>query len=143
MIGKSKWDSKLYKEDTSMARFWSDAINLCYADVQAAADWWVKTFECDEVKAPDWDDPLPSDVALKLPGDSEPTICLRDRAEVDKAGLAGSDDHPIIFCSKLQKAHDYLLSRDAAPGPIQGGGDTQFFEIRDPEGNVVEICKEP
>lgn len=29
------------------------------------------------------------------------------------------------------------------PGAIQEAGGTQFFEVRDPEGNVVEICEEP
>jgi len=25
---------------------------------------------------------------------------------------------------------------------IQDGGDTQFFEIRDLEGNLIQVCKE-
>lgn len=49
----------------------------------------------------------------------------------------------MIFTNKLKKAHEYLRSRGATPGPIQDGGGTQFFEIRDPEGNIIEICKEP
>ena len=49
----------------------------------------------------------------------------------------------IVFCSKAKKAHEYLQGRGAAPGPIQEGGGTEFFEVRDPEGNVIEICKEP
>ena len=28
-------------------------------------------------------------------------------------------------------------------GPIKDGGDIQFFEIRDIEGHLIEICKEP
>jgi hypothetical protein len=28
-------------------------------------------------------------------------------------------------------------------GPIQDSGDTQFFEIRDTEGHLFEICEEP
>ncbi len=126
-----------------MALFWTDSIVLCYSDVEAATDWWIKTYDCEEAKAPDWDDPLPSDVALKLPGEPEPRVCLRNQAEVQQAGLPGSDEHPIIFCRKLQKAHEHLLGTGAAAGLIQDGGDTQFFEVHDPEGNVIEICKEP
>ncbi|HEY5174988.1 MAG TPA: hypothetical protein VII95_05425 [Terriglobales bacterium] len=125
-----------------MARFWTDSVVLCYSNVEEAKQWWIKTFDCGEANARE-DDPLPSDVALKLPGDAEPSIWLSDRAEVLQAGLQRSDEHPIIFCSKLQKAHEYLLGIGAAPGLIQDGGDTQFFEIRDSEGNVIEICKEP
>lgn len=86
----------------------------------------------------------PSDVALQLPGHSAPTILLNSKAEVEEAGF----DRPspvasVIFCEKLKKGHEQLTSRGVLPGPIQDGGDTQFFEIRDSEGHVIEVCKEP
>jgi hypothetical protein len=90
-----------------------------------------------------WDNSLPSDVALKLPGNDEPAILLCDMAEVDRAGFDLGYKHALIFCSNLKKAHEYFRRRNVAPDPIQEGGGTQFFEIRDPEGNVIEICKEP
>src|ERR1051326_7547926 len=86
---------------------------------------------------------LPSDVVLKLPGHDEPIIVLIDRAEVQRAGLALPTDRPILFCGKIKRAHEYLEGRGASPGPIQDGGGTQFFEVRDPEGNVIEVCREP
>jgi hypothetical protein len=49
----------------------------------------------------------------------------------------------VIFCDKLKKGLEQLTNRGVLPGPIQDGGDTQFFEIRDTEGNVIQICKEP
>jgi hypothetical protein len=49
----------------------------------------------------------------------------------------------MIFCTNLKKAHQYLRDRGGAPSPIQDGGGTQLFELRDPEGNIIEICKEP
>jgi hypothetical protein len=48
-----------------------------------------------------------------------------------------------MFCDKLKKAHEHLSSRGVLVGPIQDGGDIQFFEIRDTEGHLIEICKEP
>jgi hypothetical protein len=126
-----------------MALFRKDSISLCCSDVGATKQWWGQVFDCKEVKMPNWDDPLPSDVALRLPGAVEPTILLSNIAEVRQAGLERSNGRPIIFSDKLKKAHEYLCSRGVAAGPIQDGGDTQFFEIRDPEGNVIEICKEP
>lgn len=125
-----------------MSLFFTDSLVLCYSNLAAAKEWWIRTFDCKHMKTPDWDYPLPSDIALSLPGDAEPTILLSSRAEVERAGLL-LNDHPIIFCEKLKKAHEYLHGKGAAPGPLQDGGGTQFFEIRDPEGNVVEICKEP
>ena len=61
---------------------WADSIVLFCSDVEAAKRWWIETFECKQVKLPaEWDDPLPSDAALQLPGNPEPTILLSSRAE--------------------------------------------------------------
>jgi hypothetical protein len=125
--------------------FHADSVILSYADIQGAKRWWINTFDCHAATVPpDWDNPLPSDVALKLPGNDEPTILLSARAKIEQAGF----DRPspvvsVIFCDKLKKAHEQLSSRGVLAGPIQDGGDMQFFEIHDSEGNLVQICKEP
>jgi len=125
--------------------FRTDSIALVYSSVEQATQWWVSTFDCKQVKVPaDWDNPLPSDVALKLPGDSEPTILLSDRVEVEQAGFdRTSTVIPIIFTDKLKKVHEQLSNRGVLSGPIQEDGVVQFFEIRDPEGNAIEISEEP
>ena len=128
-----------------MSLFRTDSIAFVYSSVEQAKQWWVSAFDCQQVKVPpDWDNPLPSDVALKLPGDSEPTILLSDRAEVEHAGFDRSSTVvPIIFTAKLKKAHEQLSNRSVPTGPIQGDGEIHFFEIRDAEGNVIEISEEP
>jgi hypothetical protein len=132
-------------EGGTMGLFHTDSVVLCYSNIEAAKRWWIDTFDCKVVKVPpDWDDPLPSDVALTLMGESEPTILLSDRSEVEQAHF----DRPspvtsVIFCDKLKKARDYLSTRGVQVGPVQDGGDMQFFEIRDTEGHLIEICKEP
>ena len=124
-----------------MPLFWTDSIALCYSDVAAAKRWWMQSFGCKDVKVPaDWDCRLPSDVALQLPGHDVPTIALSDWNEV-RNGRA--NHHPILFCRNLAKAREYLQREGAVPGPTQQSGGTQFFEIRDPEGNIIEICTEP
>ena len=128
-----------------MGLYRADSVALSYSNVEAAKQWWIDTFGCKVVRVPqDWDNPLPSDVALTLPGDSEPTILLSAQWEVAQARF----DRPLpvatsIFCDKLKKAHEQLSSRGVLAGPIQDGGDMQFFEIRDPEGHLIEVCKEP
>ena len=103
----------------------------------------MKMFDCKQVVVPKhWDDPLPSDVALELPGDDEPTILLNDAAEVRKAGFERENEHPILFCGKLSKAHEFLSRKGASPGPMHDSG-AKFFEVRDPGGIVIEICEEP
>jgi hypothetical protein len=127
-----------------MAILWNDSLVLCYSDIQAARSWWMKVFDCKQVKVPeDWDCPLPSNVALKLPGLDEPSILLCDSADVRQAGYDRPNGHSVIFCDKLQKARQYLEGRGAAPGAIEDSGGTEFFNVRDPEGNIIEICKEP
>jgi hypothetical protein len=60
-----------------MDLFQTDSRVLCNSNVQAAKQWWIASFDCKPTAVPpDWDDPLPSDVALKLPGDAEPSILL-------------------------------------------------------------------
>src|SRR5215469_427907 len=113
--------------------------------VEAAKRWWTGAFHCKVVSVPsDWDCPLASDVALQLPGHDTPTILLSSKTEVEQ----GDFDRPspvasVIFCNKLSKGHDHPTSRGILAGPIQDGGDTQFFEMRDTEGNLMEISKEP
>jgi hypothetical protein len=128
-----------------MSLFYTDSVTLAYSDVEGAKRWWIEAFDCKVAKVPpDWDCPLPSDVALQLPGHDAPTILLNSKAEVEQAGF----DRPspvasVIFCNKLKKGHEQLTNRGVLSGPIQDGGDTQFFEIRDNEGHVIEVCKEP
>jgi hypothetical protein len=127
-----------------MVLFYTDSLSLTCADVQAVKQWWLATFDCKETKVPkDWDCPLPSDVALKLAGLDDPTILLSDRAECQRAAYDRENSHVMVFCANLKKAHEYLSRRNAVPSPIQdGGGGAQFFNVTDPEGTVIEVCKE-
>jgi len=51
----------------------------------------------------------------------------------------------VIAIFSNSRVADRLIdsSRGVPVGPIQDGGDTEFFEIRDSEGHLIEICKEP
>jgi len=127
-----------------MPKFYTDSLFLSCANVALEKEWWIRVFDCKETTVPgDWDSQLPSDVALRLPGLDEPTIGLSNRAEVQSAEYERTNDHPLIFCTNLKKAHTQLNGKGASPGPIQESGGAEFFEISDPEGNIIEICKEP
>src|SRR6266478_5294072 len=113
-----------------MSLFWTDSIVLCYANVPAAKQWWVHAFDCKETKPPaDWDNPLPSDVAMILPGEDEPRLLLCSITEIESAGVDRPRDRPILFCHKLKKAEEYFQGKGVLYGPIQDGGDTEFFEV--------------
>ncbi len=122
-----------------MPLFWTDSIVVSYADVDAAKRWWIKAFGCKEVEVPeDWDEPLPSDVALMFPGSETATVLISSRAEG-----GASSDHPMVFAGKLKKAYEQLRGRGISAGAIREEGGTELFEVHDLEGNVIEICKEP
>jgi hypothetical protein len=70
-----------------MGLFGVDSLVMCYSNLEVAKLWWIEVFDCTQVGLPDWDNPLPSDVALKLTGDDEPTILLCDQREVQAAGF--------------------------------------------------------
>jgi hypothetical protein len=128
-----------------MGLFRTESVVLSYSNVETAKQWWINAFGCKAVKVPpEWGNTLPSDIALALPGDSKPTILLGAQAEDEQADLDRSSPVvPIIFCDKLKKAHEHLSNRGIVAAPIQDDGETQFFEVRDVEGHVIEICKEP
>jgi catechol 2,3-dioxygenase-like lactoylglutathione lyase family enzyme len=126
-----------------MPLFWTDSIVVCYSNVNAAKRWWIEVFDCSEAKQPsDWDNPLPSDVALKLPGEDSPSVLLSSASEVQHAGLK-LPTHAIIFTGDVKKSHKRLRERGGTVGPVRDEGGTQLFEISDPEGHLIEICKEP
>src|ERR1035437_339976 len=113
-----------------MPLFYTDSVTLAYSDVEGPRRWRIDAFVCKGARVPPpWDCPLPSDVALQLPGHEAPTILLNAKAEVEQAGF----DRPspvasVIFCNKLKKGHEQLTNRGVLPGPIQDGGDTQFLD---------------
>ena len=49
-----------------------------------------------------------------------------------------------LNCSNVKKAREFLRSRAVAVSEIQQDSQgTHFFEMRDLEGNAIEICEEP
>jgi hypothetical protein len=78
------------------------------------------------------------------PSDNEPTILLSAQSGAERANFERpSPVATSIFCDMRKKAPEHLSSRGVLAGPIQDGGDMQFLEIRDTEGHLIEIRKEP
>jgi len=48
---------------------------------------------------------------------------------------------PVLLSRKIGKAREALLSTGIAAGSIRvDAGGTSYFEVRDPEGNEIEVC---
>ena len=129
----------------AMPLFYTDSVTLAHADVESAKALvdrgvWLQS----------------SKSAIRIgtvhclltwpcscPATTRPQSSWNAKAEFDQSGF----DRPsslafVIFCEKLKKGHEQHSSRGVLVGPIQDGGDTQFFEIRDTEGNMIQVCKE-
>ena len=60
------------------------------------------------------------------------------------AGKQTEELRPLLFTRNIKKARDYVSWRGAAVGPMERDAQgTPYFEIRDIEGNVIEVCEEP
>jgi hypothetical protein len=59
------------------------------------------------------------------------------------AGKLTAELRPLLFTTNIKKAKDFLNSRGAGLGEIEQGAQGHYFEIRDPEGNVIEVSEEP
>jgi len=107
-----------------MALFSTDSIALFYSNVEAAKRWWVETFDCKQSKRKHgcWLPPLRC--STNATGFRRAQHFFK-RPHSSTAGCSGGARGP---------SHS-LLQQDQES--------SQFFEIRDPEGNCIEICKEP
>ena len=58
--------------------------------------------------------------------------------------VPADDETPMLYTSRIEKARDFLTTRGVNVSEIQQDRQgTRFFEMRDLEGNVVEITEEP
>lgn len=59
-------------------------------------------------------------------------------------GKPADELRPILYTTNIKKAYDYTSSHGVVRGSIeQDAQGTHFFEIRDLDGNVIEVCEEP
>ncbi len=126
-----------FKRKPVRPTYFEQTLNISYADVGAAKQWWADVFGCEQTAMPDWDDVQPEDVAMKFAGAEEPTICLTQAS----ADARPENERQLVWTASLKAALEDLREHGAKPGPIQEGR-VRSFEIHDPEGNLIEICEE-
>jgi hypothetical protein len=108
-------------------------IVVAVRDVDAAAPWYKQKLELPELQ--------------KIEDDETGGLELSTRHQEIKVLLfAGGDypDRPILNTRNAAKAREWLLARAVEVGPVQTDRQgTHFIEMRDLEGNSIEICEEP
>ncbi len=121
----------------SLFRSSGDSNYVPVTDVPAATSWYIEKFGLRRVN-----------VELD---DGEDCVALGFERD-DCAVVLGPRDKPaepgepttMLFTSNARKAREFLISRGVNASEIQQDEQgTRYFEIRDLEGNELEITEEP
>lgn len=103
-------------------------------DIAAAASWYADIFGLRRYTTK-FDD---RQKGVELSDSGEVFFVLGPR------DVPTNDETPMLYTSRMEKARKHLTSRGVEIGEIQHDRQwTRFFEMRDLEGNVIEICDEP
>ena len=118
----------------------SEPISVPVHDLEIAKRWYCEKLDFKEMPALEDD---PGAIALQHePGEGILILGLPD--EKNPGSLEPSPAVPTLFTDKIEKARNLLNSRGVACGPVQRDRQgTHYFEIRDADGNLLEISEEP
>jgi hypothetical protein len=120
-----------------MSLLWvADSFYVGVTDVAAASGWYIEklglkkiTVELDEGEGC---------TALAFPKELPAPIVLGPL----RAATDGTT--PMLYAANIKKAREWLSSRGVEVGTVQEDRQgTHYFEMRDMEGNVIEISEEP
>jgi catechol 2,3-dioxygenase-like lactoylglutathione lyase family enzyme len=108
-------------------------------NLEAARDWYKKTFGLREASGEREDDSRLPFVDLRVSNDDTAlTLIERD------AGASGRSEHVIFFAKNLEKTRQWLIERGVTVEAITtDSGGNRFFRFQDLEGNAIEVCVEP
>jgi hypothetical protein len=119
-----------------MSLLWvADSFYVGVCDIAAATSWYIEKFglkrtsvELDEGEGC---------VGLIFPKEIPAAIVLGPSG-------APSDGTRMLYTGAIKKAREWLSSRGVTVGAIEKDRQgTQYFEVRDLEGNVIEVAQEP
>jgi catechol 2,3-dioxygenase-like lactoylglutathione lyase family enzyme len=104
-------------------------------DITAAIAWYIEKLGLRKILAES--DDCPECVALGFSKDEYAvTLASPDRPRDELT--------PIFFTGNARRAREFRASRGVRVGQIQQDRqETQYFEMQDLEGNVIEIAEEP
>jgi catechol 2,3-dioxygenase-like lactoylglutathione lyase family enzyme len=104
-------------------------------DVAAVSSWYVDKFGLRRLAATQ---AIPAERAVfQFREETEPLILL-------PTDPADPRPVPVLYTRKIMKVRDALVARVVSAGEVQRDRQgTRHFELRDPEGNPIEVSEEP
>lgn len=114
----------------------ADSFYIGLLDVASGTSWYIEKLGLQEIPV-EIDDPEGC-VALGFSQKDQTCIVLGPRGRPTDAQT------PMLYAGNVKKARDVLSSRGVNVGDVQQDRQgTHYFEMRDLEGNAVEIAAEP
>ena len=113
-------------------------IVVAVRNLDVAAAWYKQKFDLPESRKIEDDEPGSDN--------SDSVELSTHNLEIKVLLLAATDypDRPILDTRNAAKAREWLLARGVEVGPVQTDRQgTHYVEMRDLEGNTIEICEEP
>jgi catechol 2,3-dioxygenase-like lactoylglutathione lyase family enzyme len=116
-------------------KMFSGWVTVAVNNMDAAARWYAEKFDLKNEGLTQNED---SDLYVVASRDMATKFLLVSR-ERD-----GEPDRAILNTGNAASAREWLLARGVNAGPVETDRQgTHYFEMRDLEDNVVEICEEP
>ena len=115
----------------------ADSFYIGVLDVESATSWYIEKLGLQKVPA-EMDNP---EGCVALGFSKKDQTCI---AVLGPRGKPTDETTPILYASNIRKAREVLGSRGVNVGEIQEDRQgTHYFEMRDLEGNVIEVSEEP
>jgi hypothetical protein len=115
----------------------ADSFYIGVLDVESATSWYIEKLGLQKVPA-EMDGP---EGCVALDFSKKDQTCI---AVLGPQGKPADGTTPMLYASNIGKAREVLGSRGVYVGGIQQDRQgTHYFEMRDLEGNVIEVSEEP
>ena len=129
---KAKWYFPWNSAEFSIP---APSVRVLVRDIDSVSPWYIEKLGLRKLAESPWGESGVATFRFKEDGNS---VVLTTRA-----GL-GTGKTPMLFTKKIGRIRDVLVARGVKVGAIeQDRQGIHYFQIRDPEGNLIEVIEEP
>ncbi len=104
-----------------------DTVHICVRDLDQSINWYEEVLELENLF-------YAGKYVVFRVGLGNTTITIQE-GEVRPSSIK-----PILFSDALEETRLKLLEKDVEAGAIESDGEVTFFEFKDLDGNIFEVC---
>lgn len=129
---KAKWFSRSKSAEFSVP---APSLRILVRDIGSVSPWYEEKLGLRKLAQTPSAEPSSATFRFKADGHS---VILTTRSGFQTGKT------PILFSKKIDRIKRVLVARGVEAGPMeQDRQGTHYFQIHDPEGNVIEVVEEP